>query len=240
MFRVSRISTVALTTVAVAALLCACSNTSPSGPGTVVGCLHVRGSYVHVTGDPPQGYRNGAMIEVRYGSDTGPVAWKLDVDINGHSIDFDSLTGLYTGVVPSLAPGDSMTVTVSDGLGAISRTVSVPYAPSNLQLAGGIWDTSGPSVVNRLTWDNPAILGLTVAMQLYAHDGQELSFLYELQGEPTYSDLTLPNSWLGDYETFESVGALVAQKEYVAFPAGHGLAVLSGTVGEWPTSSGGM
>ena len=221
------------------ALLGGCSDSNPSGPSTIVGCLHIGGSYIRVTGDPPQGFAEGASITIRYGSATGPIASGLEVDINDHPLAFYPPSGAYAGVVPALTPGDSLKLSISDGLGTISRTVLLPHPPSELELVGDSWDISGPSALNTLRWENPAVLGEAVVVRLYDYDGWNAVLLLDAaSGDAGNSDFTIPNSQLAYYETLEGVGAVVAQMEYVGFPAGAGLSVLAATIHTWPVTSG--
>ena len=234
-----RTSLIVACIAALAALLAGCSDYSPCGPCTTVDRLHVQGKYVRVTGDPPQGVENGARITVRWRTQTGPVVSDLEVDINDYPLEFYPSGESYMGVVPALEPGDSLRLSVSDGSSSISRTVPVPYAPTDVQLVGGVWDISGPSALNRLEWSNPGVLGLAVVIQLYGFDGEDVVFIFEvISGEPDYTDFTISNRDVPGYADFLWIYALVAQMEYVQFPVGPGLTVLSGTIGEWPTSAG--
>jgi hypothetical protein len=65
-----------------------CSTGNPSSPSGSVGCLYIGGDYLRLTGDPAQGFSEGAHIAIRHGSRTGRVASGLEVDINGHVLAF--------------------------------------------------------------------------------------------------------------------------------------------------------
>jgi hypothetical protein len=164
------------------------------------------------------------------------------VDINGHALTFAQGAGEYVGVVPGLAMGDTFRTCVSDGVDSVSSTIQVPHAPSALQLDGGVWDISGPSSINRLTWEIPAQVGQAVVVQLYDYDGLSSQLLLEItSGEPGYASLTIPNSALPYYETLAGVGAVVSQVDYAGFPGNPDdsmIAVHAGVMGTWSVSSG--
>ena len=230
-----------LIVVAAALLLTGCSDSGSCGPGTVLGDLYVYGNYVCTTGDPSQGLPNGARISIYHGSETGPVASDLEVEINEYRLTFDAATESYVGVVPALEPGDEVTVSISEGPVSLSRTVSVPHAPFDLQVLGDAWDISGSSTSNTVSWSNPAVLGTALDVHLFGFNGEDVvPMVHAMIGTPTYTELTFTNWQLSDYETLEWVSVLVAQMDRVEFPTGPGVEVLGVAIGEWQTVGGAM
>ena len=241
MFRSARMLATGIAIWLAVSIVVGCSTGNPSSPSGSVGCLYIGGDYLRLTGDPAQGFSEGAHIAIRHGSRTGRVASGLEVDINGHVLAFAQSVGEYVGAVPGLAMGDTLRICVSEGADSVDQTIQVPHAPSSLQLEGGSWDISGLSSVNRLSWDIPAELGQAVVVRLYDYDGLSSQLLLEIaSGEPGYSSLTIPNSVLPYYETLAGVGAVVSQVDYAEFlgnPDDSMVAVHAGIMGTWPVSS---
>jgi hypothetical protein len=215
-----------------------CSDNGPSGQSTIVNDIYIGGDYYFIPAGPLAGMVNGAMIVVRDGGDTGPVVTDLSVEVNGQELSFDESTGYYTGIVDGLASGDDVTISVSDGLGTVSQTVQVPYAPSDLQLVGGAWDITGSSSTNQLTWNNPATVGQAIAINIYDYDGLDADRIYwGAMGNTQATFRTLSNSELDYYATLTSVAAIVAHSNYAFFsgnPDASAVVVLGCATGTWP------
>ena len=241
MYSIARTSIAGLMIAAAALLLTGCSDSGSCGPGTSLADLYVYGECVCVTGDPPEGLPSGARISIYHGSETGPVASDLEVEINEYRLTFDAASESYVGAVPALEPGDEVTISVSEGRVSLSRTVSVPYAPFDLQVSGDAWDISGLSTTNTLTWSNPAVLGTALDVRLFGFNGEAVvPMVHAGIGTPTYTELIFTNWQLTDYETLEWVSVLVAQMVRVEFPTGPGVEILGGAIGEWQTVDGAM
>jgi len=240
MLRESRSLVLGLCVVGAALLSSGCSDEGPAGPSTIVGDLYIGGIYLYFPAGRPDPFVNGAYVIVRDGSSTGPVVPGLTVTVNSHALTFDQSVGLYTGVAPNLVSGDNVTISVSDGLGSVSRTVQVPYAPTDLQLIGGVWNTSSAWATNTLSWDNPVVLGQGIIVYLYDYDGAEGDLIHWAESEnPSAVTLTVANSALAYYQGMTSVAAIVGQVNYVLFPSnpsGSAVVVLAGDAGAWPTS----
>ena len=220
--------------VAAGIVFSGCSDSGPCDPGTLLADLYVYGEYVHFTGDPAQGLPNGAHISIYHGSETGPVASDLEVEINGYRLTFDVASESYVGVVPALEPGDELTISISEGPVSLSGTASVPHAPFDLQVTGDAWDISGPSATNTVTWSNPAVLGTALDVHLFGFNGEDLLPMGGMTtATTTLTELTYTNQFVVGYETLESMSVRVAQMVRVEFPTGHRVEVLGAEIGEW-------
>jgi len=214
---------------------------SPAGPESVVNDLHITGYYFHFPAGSPAGITNGAAVIIREGNSTGPVVDDLTVTVNDYQLTFQQALGLYSGVAPSLVPGQNATFKISDGLGSVQQTVQVPYAISNLGLLGGYWSTYSALTVNSLAWDNPIVVGEGIATYLYDYDGVAAHSLYWAATELSQSTtFTVMNSQLAYYQSITSILVLCGQINYALFPqnpAGSGLLVMTGVWGSWPASA---
>jgi len=214
-----------------------CSSDSPSGPDSVVGDLFIGGIYHYYPGGPPSRGVNGALVMVKDGAHDGPVVSGLTVKINGQELAFQQSTGYYTGVAPTVTSGENVTLSVSDGLGTLSRTAQVPYCPSDLALNNGAWDTSSSFATNTLTWDNPVSYGQSVGVYIYDDVGGDLESVFSgFNNDATADAITLYN-WQLDYYDLTSVICMVGQVNYVYFednPDDSAVVVITGLWGGWP------
>lgn len=233
-----------LVLAAVIALTCCwgCSGSdSPSGPESIVGDLWIGAAYFYFPGGGPSRATNGAMVIVRDGTETGPIVADLTVTINGESLSFQQSVGYYSGVVPSVVSGQNVTVSVSDGLGSVSQTVQVPYALTDLDLAGGAWDISSLFAPNTLTWDNPVAVGQQLFVYIYDYDGQTATYLGSATSDNPYLEsIIVFNTQLAYYESMSAARCTAFQVNRAAFsgqPSGSELLVLSGDWGDWPVTS---
>ena len=219
--------------------LVSCSSSDPAGPDTIVEDLFIGGVYRHFPEGGPSRSVAGAFVVVRDGSQTGPVVGDLAVRINGHQLSFDQSIGYYVGVAPSLASGDDVTISVSDGLGSVSQTVQVPYAPSDFRLDGDVWDTSSSYAANTLRWDNPMITAQTLSLFIYDHDGDDITQVWAGEApNANTTSLTIYNYALSYYD-LTSAMAVVGQTNYSYFndnPDQSAVVVLASDWGEWPVS----
>lgn len=226
--------------VLVAGFVGGCSSSdSPSGPETIVGDLHITGSYFYVP-TPSARSASGALVVIRDGSSSGPVVSGLTVKVNDYTLEFNQAIGYYVGTAPNLTSGDDVTIRVSDGLGSVAQTVQVPYIPSNLQLTGGVWDTSWSWSTNTITWTNPVVLGQAIAASIYDYGGVNTQRLYwATSGFPHYESISITNYEMLYYTGITSILALVGQANYADFPnnpSGSRVVVLAAAVGNWPVS----
>ena len=175
----------------------------------------------------------------RDGGSGGPAVDGLTVSVNGQELSYSAGSGAYSGVIPAVPAGDDLTVSVSDGLGTVSRTAQVPHEAANVALQGGAWDTSGAAAENTLTWDNPVVLGEALGVFVYDQYSRDVSCVYELyDGDPEDETLTISNSELSYYD-LESAICLVGQVNYVDFednPGDSRVMVFAGSWDEWPVS----
>jgi hypothetical protein len=223
-------------------LLCSgCGSDNPSGPETIVHDLYIGGSYYYFPGGSPTGVTNGAAVFVRRDNHTGPVVSGLTVTVNGYQLQFQQSVGFYSGVVPSLVSGQDVTVSVSDGLGTVSQTVQVPYAPSNLRLFTGAWDISSSSASNRLMWDNPIMVGQGLLCYVYDYDGTHAQLLYYASTSvSTANSHLIFNYELTYYAAMSSALCLVCQGNYATYtsnPDNSSVIVLTGVWGDWPVAT---
>ncbi len=215
------------------------SDDAPSAPKSIVRNLYIGGVCLYSPGGTP--LTDGAYVWVREGSNTGPVVSTLTVTLNGHELQFQQSLGLYMGVAPAVVSGENVTFSVSDGLGAVSRTVQVPYAPSSIRLNGPSWNNSSSLAMNTLFWNNPVTTGQGLGVYIYDYDGTNGSLLYSgTTNDPHVTTLSLSNSDLAYYQTITSVAAAVYHVNYAEFPDNPGesfVVVASATWAVWPVTA---
>ena len=232
-----------LASLALAATILAGCSSSPCSPDSIVRDLYIGGDYYFHTTGRPASLHDGAYLVVREGDHTGPSVAFLSVSINGQLLDYDEASGYYEGVVADLACGDTMAFSIGDGLGTVSQSIRVPSPPTELTLAGGAWDVSGPGAINRLDWDNPPVLGSHVSVHIYDIDGEEATLIHSVKSDdPVVGDYTLPNSSLVYYEGISTIGVIVAQEHYAPFdenPGRSAIGVQACVSGSWPCVGGG-
>lgn len=223
--------------VVLGALLSGCSgDDGPSGPDTIVHDLWIGGAYFYIPGSRANGITTGAVVFVRDGGEYGAIVSGLTVKINDQELAYDSSQGFYYGEAPTIASGEFGTISVSDGLGTVSQAVQVPFAPSNLEIDGGAWDITDAWTQNRVTWQNPVMVGQGTAWYVYDVVGDQATLLYYNLGTSHQTSFTCYNYDLAYFETITSIGCVVFQGNYAEFldnPSGSAVLMLTGVAADW-------
>ena len=218
-----------------------CSNSGPSGPDTIVGDLWIEATCFCYPGGGPSGVLNNATVTVREDSGTGNVVSSVSVSVNGSQLAHSQSLGCYIGTVPSLTPGQSASVSVSDALGTTTQAIQIPYAPSSLNLVGGSWDISSSGASNTLTWLNPVAVGQKLVLLIWDYDGGSAALLGSpVSANPNVVSITVHNWQLAYYATIAGVRCEVFQVNEAVFdgqPAGSSVSAFAGDWGDWPISS---
>jgi hypothetical protein len=227
------------------AVVCCCvasCSDSPSSPeaGRTVDDLWFDGGYDLYPASARDQLESGAALIVHEGAGTGPTVDDITVIMNADTLSYNPTTERYEGVVPGLLEGDDLTITLIDGTSWLSKTLTVPYAPTNLSLSNNTWDFSSGDAENVLMWDNPQMLGQYLVVLIWDNDGATRRLMYyDESDEVTSTSKTIQTSELWYTSPPDEVMCVVWQKNQIFLPdqCGGSFFIANGGVSQsYPTS----
>jgi hypothetical protein len=177
-----------------------------------------------------------AVVHVLTGGPDGEPVSGLIVTCNGQSLPFtDSSYLLENLLVP---PGADVTFKVSDGSDSLSLTLVVPSSPTELSLAEGTWDFFDPDGSHTLSWENPAVVGDSVFVEVAGHGMHPIDVHgYSVRLPASANEVTLSNQDLADFATVTEVQCSVSQGVHGVFPehpGGSDMWARAATMRRWP------